>query len=105
MTHERVFIPHHSEPIALNPRSPLLFLLQKIRDEAHRKAITFHRKRRETRLFTGPLDELKGIGPVKRTRLLRHFGSLKRIKEATEEELKAVPGINQKDIDTLKNLP
>lgn len=104
MTRERVFIPHHSDAIALSPRSPLLFLLQKIRDEAHRKAIGFHRKRRQTRMLTGPLDEIKGIGPIKRTKLLRHFGSLKRIKEASAEELKSIKGLNQKDIETLLNL-
>ncbi len=102
MTAERVFLPEHHDPIHLNPRSSILFLLQKIRDEAHRKAIGFHRKRRETRTLTSVLDTISGIGPIKRGRLLRHFGSVEKIKQASPEELKQVKGITQKDIDTLK---
>lgn len=102
MTSERVFLPEHHDPIHLNQRSSILFLLQKVRDEAHRKAIGFHRKRRETRTLTSVLDTISGIGPIKRGRLLRHFGSVEKIKQASPEELKQVKGITQKDIDTLK---
>jgi excinuclease ABC subunit C len=98
MTAERVFLPEHHDPIHLNPRSNLLFLLQKIRDEAHRKAIGFHRKRREKRTFTSALDEIPGIGPTKRARLLTHFGSVEKIRLASPDELTQVKGITKKDI-------
>lgn len=102
MTLERVFVPHQSEAIQLDSRSPLLFLLQKIRDEAHTKALSFHRKRRSKRVISSSLDTITGIGPVKRKRLLQHFGSFKQIKEATDEELLQVPGINRKDISSIR---
>lgn len=103
LTAERIFIPEHPEPVHLGPTSPLLFLLQKIRDEAHRRAIGFHRKRREKRLIKSQLEEIPGIGKVKQARLLSHFGSLKRIKEASDEELAKVKGITKKDILSIKN--
>jgi excinuclease ABC subunit C len=102
MTEERVFLPDHHDPIHLNPRSNILFLLQKIRDEAHRKAIGFHRERRKKRTLTSALDEVPGIGEIKRSRLLRHFGSVEMIRMASEEELKKVRGITNKDIDVLQ---
>lgn len=101
MTKERVFLPHQTNPIELDSRSPLLFLLQKIRDEAHRKAITFHRKKRTKRTISSSLDQIPGIGEIKRSRLLRHFGSMKRIKEATAEELSQIKGLTKKDIETI----
>lgn len=98
MTAEKVFLPEHHDPINLNPRSSLLFLLQKVRDEAHRKAIGFHRDRRKKRTITSALDTIPGIGPIKRSRLLQHFGSVEKIRQATDEELSAVKGITKKDI-------
>lgn len=103
MTLERIFLPHESEPVKLDSRSPLLFLLQKIRDAAHEKAIGFHRKRRSQRTLTSSLDTIRGIGPVKRKRLLHHFGSLKRIKDASDAELLQVKGITKKDILSIRN--
>lgn len=102
---EKLFIPHHTAPIELSPRSPLLFFIQKIRDHAHEKAISFHRKRRSKRVIKTSLDSVKGIGPIKRKRLLTHFGSLKKIQSATDDELLQVKGITQKDIDNLRNHP
>jgi excinuclease ABC subunit C len=102
MTAERVFLPNNHDPIHLNPRSNLLFLLQKIRDEAHRKAIGFHRDRRQKRTLTSALDTIPGIGPIKRSRLLRHFGSVEKIRCASDEELLAVKGITRKDVAALK---
>jgi excinuclease ABC subunit C len=102
MTAEKIFLPDHKEPIHLNARSSLLFLLQKIRDEAHRRAITFHRKRRQKRTLSSALDEIPGIGPIKRRRLLQHFGSVEKIFSATEEELKQVKGISKKEIVSLR---
>lgn len=101
MTAERVFLPEHHDPIHLNLRSNLLFLLQKLRDEAHRKAIGFHRQRRQKRQLSSVMDAIPGIGPIKRARLLRHFGSVEKIKQASPEELKQVKGITQKDIDAI----
>ena len=99
---EKIFIPDQKEPIHLSPRSPLLFFIQQIRDAAHDKALSFHHKRRKKRVIKTSLDALPGIGPTKRTRLLKHFGSLKRIQQATSEELSQIKGITKKDIVTLK---
>lgn len=102
MTEERVFLPENHDPIHLNPRSSILFLLQKIRDEAHRKALGFHRERRKKRTLTSALDAIPGIGQIKRSRLLRHFGSVEKIRQASDEELSEVKGITRKDIETLR---
>jgi excinuclease ABC subunit C len=107
MTAEQVFLPDESEPIRLKANSPLLFFLQRVRDEAHRFAITFQRERRRKKSLASALDFLPGIGPVKKQRLLKHFGSVKRILDANPEDWKAIKGITQKDIETLteqKNL-
>lgn len=101
LSQEQIFLPHHKDPILLKAHSPLLFLLQTIRDETHSKVIRFHQKRRQKRTIKSSLSEIPGIGEVKHKRLLKHFGSLKRLKSATLEELKAVPGLSKKDIETL----
>lgn len=75
--------------------SPILFLLQKIRDEAHRFAITFHRKRRSKAMIKTALVDIPGIGPAKSKLLLRHFGSVKKIIEVTKEALDQVPGLSE----------
>jgi excinuclease ABC subunit C len=90
---ERVFIPGRRNPLVLRPNSTALFLLQRIRDEAHRFANTYHRKLRDRARLASPLDEIDGIGPRRRRALLRQFGSLRRVREATVEELATVPGI------------
>ncbi|MBM3208209.1 MAG: excinuclease ABC subunit UvrC [Chlamydiae bacterium] len=102
MTLERVFLPHTKEPVRLEPRSPLLFFLQKIRDNAHEKAIEFHRKTRTKRTIKSALEEIPGIGPVKRKKLLSHFGSIKRILAASDEELLSITGISNKDILSIR---
>jgi excinuclease ABC subunit C len=92
---ERVFIPNRKDPIVLKQNSNALFLLVRVRDEAHRFAITYNRElRRRARLRT-ILADIEGIGPVKARALLRHFGSLKRIRAASAEELAQVKGINR----------
>ncbi len=101
MTAERVFSPGTKEPHTFKPNSPILFLLQQIRDEAHRFAITFQRARRGKKSLGSALDTITGIGPVKKKRLLHRFGSLKRIMEATAEQWSSVPGITKKDVETL----
>jgi excinuclease ABC subunit C len=95
MTAEQVFIPNVKDPIILKHHSPILFLLQQIRDEAHRVAITFHRKRHSKKTIKSELDTIQGIGVKKRNALLKHFGSVKKIKGASHEDLMAVEGISQ----------
>jgi excinuclease ABC subunit C len=102
LTQERVFLPNHSSPILLPLHSPLLFLLQRIRDETHRRAIGFHRKRRDKRVISSLIDEIPGIGDIKRKKLLRHFGSLQRILAASPADLLAVKGITSKDVEQIQ---
>lgn len=101
LTQEKIFIPHEKDPILIHPHSPLLYLLQQIRDEAHRVAIDFHRKKRKKRLMRSELDEIEGIGPKKKKALLSHFKSIENIKKASRDELLQVKGLNQKDIERL----
>jgi excinuclease ABC subunit C len=101
LTQEKIYLPYRKDPLLLDPRSPLLFLLQTIRDEAHRTAIHYHRKRRSKLLTSSELDALAGIGPAKKKRLLARFGSVKAIQSATEEELREVKGLTKKDLETL----
>jgi excinuclease ABC subunit C len=93
---EEVFVPGRSDPIVLPRESPGLQLLQRIRDEAHRFAITFHRQRRDVAARASMFDQLDGVGPVRRRALLQHFGSAERVVEATQEELEGVPGLPAK---------
>ena len=90
---ERVFLPGRKNPVILIPSSPATHLLQRIRDEAHRFAITYHRRLRGKALLASRLDEIAGVGPTKRRDLLRHFGSLEALTEASEVELQRVGGI------------
>jgi excinuclease ABC subunit C len=93
VTKEQFYRENVKDPIHLHTYSPALFLLQRIRDEAHRFAITYQKKRRTITTIRSELSTVPGIGPVKRKALLKHFGSLKKIMEATDEELSQVPGI------------
>ncbi len=102
LTEEKIFLLDRADPILLKKNSPLLFLLQRIRDETHRFTITFQRKRRSKQQIKSALGDIPGIGPVKRKALLKHFGSLKKIKEASEEELRKVKGISDANITQLK---
>lgn len=91
---ERVFLPGRKNPVVLRQNSPPLLLLARIRDEAHRFAITHHRKLRSRGTVGSALDEISGVGEKRRRELLKHFGSLRRIKEATVAELASLPGIS-----------
>jgi excinuclease ABC subunit C len=91
---ERVFLPNRKDPIVLPKNSTALFLLVRIRDEAHRFAITYNRELRRRARMRSVLDDIEGIGPVRRRALLRHFGSLKRIREASLDEIAGVKGFN-----------
>jgi excinuclease ABC subunit C len=93
---ERIFLPNQSNPVILKRNSNALFLLQRVRDEAHRFAITHHRKLRSRQTLFSALDRVPGIGGSRKRALLRAFGSIKRIEAATLEELLKVPSINEK---------
>lgn len=91
---EELFLPGQSVPILLPRDAQALFLVQRIRDEAHRFAVTFHRERRSKSAFKSRLDEVPGVGPQRRKALLKEFGSVRAIKAATVEQLAAVAGIS-----------
>ena len=91
---ERVFLPGRKNPVVLRRNSTALFLLQRVRDEAHRFAITYHRGLRRRERLRSRLEDLEGVGPGRRRALLRHFGSLKRLRAASEDEIAAVSGIS-----------
>ena len=92
---EWLFVPHTPEPIILPRDSQALYLVQRIRDEAHRFAITYHRNLRSKGSLGSPLDLVSGIGPKRKRMLMRRFGSLKGIKEAAVDEIAAVPGMTR----------
>lgn len=93
---EEVYLPGLSEPITIPKSSPALNLLKRIRDEAHRFAITYNRKVRTQRTITSALDDIPGVGPAKRQLLLTQFGSVERIRKLTADELAAIKGITPK---------
>jgi excinuclease ABC subunit C len=90
---EEVYLPAQPEPLRIPRGSEALFVLQHIRDEAHRFAIEYHRKKRARRALHSPLDEVPGIGPTRKRALLRRFGSLARLRRASEGEIRQTPGI------------
>ena len=92
---EELFVPHTPEPIVLPRDSQALYLVQRIRDEAHRFAITYHRDLRSKTSLKSPLDNVTGIGPKRKRMLMRRFGTLKGIKEATVDDLASVPGMTR----------
>lgn len=100
---EEIFLPRRLKPVFLPKKSQGLYLVQRIRDEAHRFAITSHRQRRTKTGLASRLESVPGIGPKKRKALLNEFGSIKKIKDATLEELTAVKGINSDLAQTLKD--
>ncbi len=90
---EEIFVPGYRRPIRLERASDALRLLQRVRDEAHRFAISFHRSRRDQAMTASVLDGVRGVGPARKRALLRHFGSPERLLAASREELEAVPGV------------
>lgn len=90
---EEVWVPGEDDPVILPRTSESLYLLQRVRDEAHRFAITFHRSKRSRRMTASALDSVRGLGETRRTALVAHFGSVAKLREATVEEITAVPGI------------
>lgn len=93
---ERVFVPGRKNPIVLKQNSAEMYLLERLRDEAHRFAITFHKKLRRKETLHSSLDDVPGVGPKTRKNLLRHFGSLKKVKGASPAELGEVDGVGEK---------
>ena len=93
---EEVFLPGRPEAVLLEHDTAGLQLLQRVRDEAHRFALGFHRQRRETRSFGSIFDELQGVGPARRRAILNHFGSPERFLAASQEELEGVPELPAK---------
>ena len=89
---EEVWLPGDDSPVILPRTSEGLYLLQRVRDEAHRFAITYHRKKRSAALTVSELDGIPGLGPARRATLLRHFGSVRKLRAATEDEIAALPG-------------
>jgi excinuclease ABC subunit C len=98
---EEVFLPNASNPITISRSSPALLLLKKVRDEAHRFAITYGRKVRTKRTIKSALDDIPGIGPAKRELLLKAFGSVNRIKQSSVEELTKIKGISPQLAETI----
>jgi excinuclease ABC subunit C len=90
---DRVFLPNAKDPLKLRPNSAELFLLARIRDEAHRFAVTFHKKLRRRRTLRSALEDVPGVGQKRKRELLKTFGSLKKVREATVEELARAPGM------------
>jgi excinuclease ABC subunit C len=99
---ERVFLPGQKNPVVLRQNTSELHLLARLRDEAHRFAITFHRKLRRERNFRSVLEEIPGIADKRKRALLSHFGSLKRIRAATAEEIAQVEGFNAELADRVR---
>jgi excinuclease ABC subunit C len=99
---EELYLPGRSDPILLPPKSQGLYLVQRIRDEAHRFAITYHRQVRSRRALASVFDEVEGIGPVRKKALLKRFGSVRRIREASVDELAETPGIPRDLAERLK---
>ncbi|SCE92099.1 Excinuclease ABC subunit C [Micromonospora viridifaciens] len=98
---EEVWLPDDEFPVILPRTSEALYLLQRVRDEAHRFAITFHRQRRSKRMTESSLDDIPGLGEVRRKALLRHFGSVKRLSAATVEEITEVPGVGKRTAEAI----
>ncbi|MFZ0323169.1 MAG: helix-hairpin-helix domain-containing protein, partial [Actinomycetes bacterium] len=93
---EEVWLPGDENPVILPRTSEALYLLQRLRDEAHSFAISFHRQRRSRSMTSSALDDVPGLGEVRRKALMRHFGSLKRLRAASADEILAVPGVGPK---------
>ena len=98
---EEVWLPGDDAPVILPRTSEGLYLLQRVRDEAHRFAIGYHRQKRSSSMVASALDDIPGLGDTRRKALLRHFGSLKRLRAATVEDVMEVPGVGRRTAETL----
>lgn len=98
---EEVWLPEDDDPVVLPRTSEGLYLLQRIRDEAHRFAITYQRTKRAKRFRSSPLDDVPGLGETRKQALIKHFGSVKKLRSATIEQIQEVPGIGRKTAETI----
>ncbi|MEV5609177.1 excinuclease ABC subunit UvrC [Streptomyces sp. NPDC052225] len=98
---EEVWVPGEDDPVVLPRTSEGLYLLQRVRDEAHRFAITYQRAKRAKRFRAGPLDDVPGLGDARKQALIKHFGSVKRLRSATIDQICEVPGIGRKTAETI----
>jgi excinuclease ABC subunit C len=98
---EEVWLPGDDDPVVLPRTSEGLYLLQRVRDEAHRFAITYQRAKRSKRFRSSPLDDVPGLGDTRKQALLKHFGSLKKLRSATIDQICEVPGIGRKTAETI----
>ncbi|MFI6871986.1 excinuclease ABC subunit UvrC [Streptomyces sp. NPDC050400] len=98
---EEVWVPDEDDPVILPRTSEGLYLLQRVRDEAHRFAITYQRAKRAKRFRAGPLDDVQGLGDARKQALIKHFGSVKRLRSATIDQICEVPGIGRKTAETI----
>ncbi|WP_433262560.1 excinuclease ABC subunit UvrC [Actinosynnema sp. CS-041913] len=98
---EEVWVPGEPDPVILPRTSEALYLLQRVRDEAHRFAIAYHRQKRSKRMTTSALDDVPGLGQTRKAALLRHFGSLKKLREASVEEISGVPGVGRRTAEAV----
>jgi excinuclease ABC subunit C len=98
---EEVWLPGEDSPVIMPRSSEGLYLLQRVRDEAHRFAITYHRKKRAAALTTSELDDVPGLGPARRATLLRHFGSVRKLSRASVAEIAGLPGIGPRVAETV----
>jgi excinuclease ABC subunit C len=98
---EEVWLPDRADPVILPRTSEALYLLQRVRDEAHRLAITYHRQRRSKSMTVSALDDVPGLGELRRKALLRAFGSVKRLRAATVEEIAEVPGVGRRTAEAV----
>ncbi|HWP91092.1 MAG TPA: excinuclease ABC subunit UvrC [Thermodesulfobacteriota bacterium] len=99
---DKIYIPGRKDPVSLSRNSQELFLLMRVRDEAHRFAITYHKRLRTKRAFESELDSISGIGKRRKAVLLKHFGSLSAIREASLQEISSMPGFNKKVAEMIK---
>jgi excinuclease ABC subunit C len=98
---EEVWLPGEPDPVILPRTSEALYLLQRVRDEAHRFAIAYHRQKRSKRMTTSELDEVPGLGQTRKAALLKHFGSLKKLREASIDEISGVPGVGRRTAEAV----
>jgi excinuclease ABC subunit C len=98
---EEVWLPDDEDPVIMSRTSEGLYLLQRLRDEAHRFAIAHHRSRRSKTMVESVLDDVPGLGDVRRKTLLRHFGSLKKLRQATVEEVAELPGFGRRTAESV----
>ncbi|MBU0768877.1 MAG: excinuclease ABC subunit C, partial [Proteobacteria bacterium] len=102
-TQDKIYKPGQANPVNLGREGDLILFLERVRDEAHRFAISFHRKRRIKTLMHSSLDSIQGVGKKRKLILLKHFKSIKKIRAATLEELSALPGISYRIAEKIKN--